>query len=232
MHYFHSFYKNQTANDGPCHKCFGGYTQTPKVSGSNPADPELNHLWRWAWKALHGFTIFTIHFGVICGYPAGILILKKPWKCVNIYLSLAMTSARCKMSRRLVWGASRLFIIVWYPECMTWLSLQTIFAKQKELKSHGSHLLVLMSQPQPSKIFTSDSPQRLRYKTWSFYPAKLHGGVQVGRSSKASVLWCFSVGWLAEARNTTTKRSVNTNISKVFQVINYYNVYTYTHVFL
>ena len=113
--YFHSSYKNQTANDGPYHKCFVGYTRTPKVSGSNPADPELNHLWRWAWKALHGFTIFTIHFGVICGYPVGILILKKTWKCVEIYVSLAMTSARCKMSRRLLWGASRLFIIVWYP---------------------------------------------------------------------------------------------------------------------
>lgn len=126
--YFHSSYKNQTANDGPCHTCFVGYTQTPKVSGSNPADPELNHLWRWAWKALHGFTIFTIHFGVICGYPAGILILKKTWKCVKIYVLLAMTSARCKMSRRLLWGASRLFIIVWYPECMALLPLQTIFA--------------------------------------------------------------------------------------------------------
>lgn len=78
--HFHSSYKNQTANDGPSHKCFGDFTQTPKVSGSNPADPELNHLWRWAWKALHGFTIFTIHFGVICGYPAGI---KNVWKSMR-----------------------------------------------------------------------------------------------------------------------------------------------------
>lgn len=95
-----------------------------------------------------------------------------------------------------------------------------------------------MSQPQPCKIFTRNSPQRVRYKTFIliFLSSKV-AWRRTGRQifeGLSSVVFQFGMaaGFARKllAQMETKKWSVN--ISKVFQVINYYNVYTYIPMFL